>query len=219
MSKMQISTVFLILLIASSALAQNLVINLFGKTDCSGSSIGYVAQSTSCIGVGAGFRSYSCSGTNYILSSCSDAACSMNCFNLTFPVACTAQGTGTFVAFGTAACGAIPNLSGAAATTVVSNGTNCGGTAIVTAKTLLNTCVPFGAASAKATCNATFVTQTLYGDATCTTAAISLYSPIACGNLTNSVTTCTSGASSMFNVSHIIYLLCVGLLFLVKSKY
>jgi len=214
---MQISTVFLILLVASSAYAQNLVITLFGSTTCGGSAIGYSSRPLACTGFAGFFFSYSCSGSNYITSVCSDAAC-QSCSNVTTPTACAIQGTGSLAAFGTASCGANPSLNGALATAVTTNGTNCGGTTFATGAFVLNSCVPFLTVSAKSTCNSTFYTQTLYADTTCTTAAASFAQPIACTNTTNSVITCSSGASSMWNVSHILYLL-VGLLLVVKSKY
>jgi len=177
-SKMPLSTVFLILLIANCTIAQYLVLNIFSSSDCSGTSFGYIAYTTGCTAFASGYSQlYSCFGSNYTIKLCTNPNCTQNCAGSNYSTACSATGLGTYV---TAYCGAPPNLSGSTLNTVVYTNPNCTGSIHDISKTILNSCFLYLNGSAEATCNSTHATSAIYSDTSCTQLTSITYNTIGC---------------------------------------
>jgi len=62
----------------------------FGTSDCSGSSLGTIVFSQTCMTFGSSYQKYECSGSTPNEYSCSDSACS-HCTVQTLPTSCTFQ--------------------------------------------------------------------------------------------------------------------------------
>jgi len=199
------------------AFAQYLVGVGFAKSDCSGTSLGFLAIPTGCTNEGGllNYQTANCNNGAYTVSSCADGTCVACAVKYSNSTSCSVSPLYSNQ-YATVSCGALPSLKNNVISTYYSSA-SCSGSVIQINGNPTGVCIPItgSSGSTMASCNSTLITTIFYSDN-------------ACMNITNNSTItigCNGGAkfacgaaNSRWNPNHVLYLLCFALLFLIKSK-